>query len=141
MDKVILQSDGRVALKVPDKFGQRIFWFSSISDSTVEPELSDPYADPQTGEIHEQVSSFRREPVTISAPYDEDALYPIYRLLENTERSELQRLKFELTEKIGTKTVLYEGASYRSHTRSGTDLTANTARTFSIELFYTRQVL
>lgn len=141
-DNVILQSDGRVALKLPDNFGQRIFWMQSISDSTVEPQLSDDYTDPQTGEIHNKVAALRRANVDVMAPYDDASIYPLLRLLENSNKDELQRLNIELTERIGpSRTVVYNNVFYQSHSRTGTDLLSNSARMLTITFSYSSQTV
>lgn len=138
---VILQSNGRVALKVPDRFGDRIFWFSSIGDSAIETELADKYADPETGETFEPVATLSRTALELVAPYDSDKIKPLYRLLESSSRDDLANLKFELSEKVGTDTEIYEGVTYQSHSRTGTDLMGNSARTLTLTLSYTRKTV
>lgn len=136
-DATKLQANGRVSLKCPQKFGQRIFWFSSISDSEITPELSDPYFIPDTGQRVEAVASFSREPATVVAPYDDVKLYPLYKMLEDAVKaSSTDELVWELSEKVGDKVEIYEGVSYRKHMRTGTDLSANSARTLTIEFYY-----
>lgn len=136
----ILQSDGLVALKLPDKFGDRIFWFSSISDSEVETELADKYADPETGAIYEPVATLSRVPVEISTPYDEK-IKPLYRLLESATKDELASMKFELSERVGRDTEIYEDAKYQTHMRTGTDRMGNAARMLTMTLSYARKTV
>ena len=138
---VILQSNGRVALKVPDRFGDRIFWFSQISDSEVETELADKYADPETGVVSEPVATLSRVPLEITAPYDDQKIKPLYRLLESATKDDLAAMKFELSERVGSDTEIYEGVVYQSHTRSGTDLMGNAARMLTLTLSYTRKTV
>jgi hypothetical protein len=136
----ILQSDGRVALKLPDKFGDRIFWFSSISDSEIETELADKYADPETGAVFEPVATLSRTPLELMAPYDE-RMKPLYRLLESATKDDLANLKMELSERVGKDTEIYEGVTYQTHLRTGTDLMGNAARMLTLTVSYTRKTV
>lgn len=138
---VILQSDGRVALKVPDRFGDRIFWFSSISDSEVETELADKYADPETGAVSEPVATLSRVALELMTPFDDQKILPLYRLLESATKEDLAGLRFELSERVGKATEIYEEVKYQSHSRTGTDLMGNSSRMLTLRLSYTRKTV